>query len=258
MVNTRVNGGLVKPEDFSACNIPLHDLAQPRRGEVHLWYLHLDKLGTPLRGALGGGRGRPGQQRLTLGQLKLSRRFYLKQLLGAYLGISGSSVKINRSIRGKPSLDESEHPCELHFSVAKSENRVLIGFSCTAMLGVDLEPAERRAHDPLGIAGRYFSAVEASALELYRADRLDEVFLRTWACKESVVKASGQGIANQFCRFTVETNPDRPPVVLEFEQEDPARWSLAMVQPDDGFMGAVALHDRQMEIRAFSLYPPIA
>ena len=226
MANTRVDGVSVRPEDFSTCKIPLHDLDQPRRGEAHLWYLNLDKLGMSLRHALGGDRGRPGQQRLTLGQLKFARRFYLKLLLGAYLGIPGKLVKINRSKRGKPSLDESEHPCELHFSVAKSENRVLIGFSCTAMLGVDLERVERCAHDPLGIARRYFSAVEASALELTRADRLDEVFLRIWACKESVVKASGQGIANQFCRFTVETNLDRPPVILEFEQEDPARWSL--------------------------------
>lgn len=130
---------------------------------------------------------------------------------------------------------------------------MLIGLSCTAMLGVDLELVERRAHDPLGVARRYFSTVEARDLELTSPDRLDEAFLRAWACKESVVKASGQGIANQFSRFTVETNLDQPPVMLEFEQEDPAQWSLAIVRPDDGFMGAVALHHRRMEVYAFTL-----
>jgi len=247
--------GLVRPEQFSICRMPLLELDQPRPGQTHVWYLDLGELGASLQLALGGGVDRPGKQRLTLGQLKFARRFYLKLLLGAYLGIPGKSVKINRSSRGKPSLDESEHQSKLHFSIAKSGSRVLIGFSCTAMLGVDLEPINRRAYDPLGVARRYFSAAEARDLELTRADRQDEAFLRAWACKESVVKASGQGIANQFCRFTVEINPDLPPVVLEFEEEDPARWSLAMVQPDEHFMGAVALHHRRMEVSAFTLTP---
>ncbi|MFB3077629.1 MAG: 4'-phosphopantetheinyl transferase superfamily protein, partial [Lysobacterales bacterium] len=190
--------------------MPLRELDQPRPGEAHVWYLDLDSLGLSLQHALGGGADRPGHQCLSLGQLKFARRFYLKLLLGAYLGIPGKSVKINRNKRGKPSLDKSEHQSDLHFSMAKSENRVLIGFSRAAMLGVDLEPVERRAHDPLGLARRYFSAAEARDLELTRPDRLDEAFLRAWACKESVVKASGQGIANQFCRFTVEINPDQP------------------------------------------------
>ncbi len=255
MTDMSAHEGLVGPEDFNPHKMPLRGLDQPRAGEAHLWYLDLDKLGMSLRHALGGEQGRPGQQRLTLGQLRFARRFHLKLLLGAYLGIPGKSVKINRSKRGKPSLDESEHRSDLHFSIAKSENRVLIGFACSAILGVDLEPIDRRAHDPMGVARRYFSTKEARDLELTSPDRLDEVFLRAWSCKESVVKASGQGIANQFCRFTVETDPDQPPAILEFDEEDPAQWSLAMVQPDDGFMGAVALHHRRMEIRAFSLTP---
>ena len=255
MVEVSEHDGLVGPGKFSTCRMPLRELDQPRPGETHVWYLDLDELGNSLRHALGGEPGRAGQQRLTLGQLKFARRFYLKLLLGAYLGIPGKLVKINRSKRGKPSLDDSEHQSNMHFSIAKSGNRVLIGFSCTAKLGVDLEPIGRRAHAPLGVAQRYFSAVEARDLELTSPDRLDEAFLRVWACKESVVKASGQGIANQFSHFTVETNPDQPPVILEFEQEDPAQWSLAMLQPDDGFMGAVALHHPRMKVRAFTLTP---
>ena len=253
MQEISAHDSLVRSEEFSTCRMPLRELDQPRPGEAHVWYLDLGSLGLSLQHALGGGADRPGQQCLSLGQLKFARRFYLKLLLGAYLGIPGKSVKINRNKRGKPSLDKSEHQSDLHFSMAKSENRVLIGFSCAAMLGVDLEPVERRAYDPLGLARRYFSAAEARDLELTRPDRLDEAFLRAWACKESVVKASGQGIANQFCRFTVEINPDQPPVILEYEKGDPAQWSLAMVQPDEGFMGAVALHQRRMELHAFTL-----
>jgi len=258
MAETKVDKGLVRPENFSACRIPLHELDKLRPGEAHIWYLDLGHLGQSLWHALGGEPARrsssgSGQQHLSLGQLRFARRFYFRLLLGAYLGIPGKSVKINRSIRGKPVLDESEHQSDLHFSIAKSADRVLIGFSSTTQVGVDLEPEGRAAHHPLGVARRYFSSLEARNLEKLEQDRLNEAFLRVWACKESVVKASGQGIANQFCRFAVETNPDKPPAVLEFEQEDPSRWSLALVQPDEGFIGAVAMHHRQMTIRAFKL-----
>jgi len=258
MAETSVDNGLVRPENFSACRIPLRELDKPRPGEAHIWYLDLGRLGQSLQHALGGepARGEPVesvQQQLSLGQLRFARRFYFRLLLGAYLGIPGKSVKINRSIRGKPVLDESEHRSDLHFSIAKSEDRLLVGFSSTTLVGVDLEPVGRAAHHPLGVARRYFSSLEARNLEKLEQERLNEAFLRVWACKESVVKASGQGIANQFCRFAVETNPDKPPAVLEFEEEDPSRWSLALVQPDEGFMGAVAMHHRQMKIRAFKL-----
>jgi 4'-phosphopantetheinyl transferase len=248
------NDGLVRSDDFSTCSLPLHEMDQPRPGEVHLWYLDLGKLGQSLQVALSGGAPPPSQQ-LSLGQLKFARRFYLKLLLGAYLGVPGKSVRIYRSRRGKPSLDKSEHQDDLNFSVAKSENRVLIGFSRTAKLGVDLEPVERRAHDPLGVARRYFSPLEAAGIEGTSPDRLDEAFLRAWACKESVVKASGHGIANQFSRFSVETNLDHAPVILEFEKEDPTRWSLVMVHPETGFVGALAMHHRQMKVCAFTLIP---
>jgi len=247
--------GLVRPEDFSNCGLPLHELNQPRVGEVHVWYLDLGSLGLSLQNALGGGERSIGRQPLTLEQLKFARRFYLKLLLGAYLGIPGKRVKINRSKRGKPSLDRSTHQSDLNFSMAKSEDHVLIGFSHTAILGVDLEVAGRRAHDPMGVARRYFTALESKGIEFTSPDRLDEAFLRAWACKESVVKASGHGIANQFCRFSVETNLDKPPAILEFVNEDPKRWSLAMLQPDEDFVGAVAMHHRQMNVCAFTLAP---
>lgn len=253
MADTSENEGLVGPKDFSTCRIPLRDLDQPRSGEAHIWYLDLGRLGMSLQHALGGEGDEPKKPRLSNTQLRFARRFYLRLLLGAYLGIPGKSVKINRSNRGKPSLDESEHRSDLHFSMAKSGDRLLIGISKSILVGVDLEPAGRRAHDALGVARRYFSSAEAMGLENIEPESLDEAFLRTWACKEAVVKASGQGIANQFCRFTVEVNPRLPPAIREFEEEDPAQWSLIMTQPGEGFMGAVAMHHRQMEVRAFSL-----
>ena len=74
-------------QDFRPCEIPLPDLERPAPGEVHLWFLDLGGLAGSLRDALGSGEDK--QSPLTTGQLRFSRRFYLRLLLGAYLGLPG-------------------------------------------------------------------------------------------------------------------------------------------------------------------------
>jgi 4'-phosphopantetheinyl transferase len=247
MMEGNSNGLLAGEEDFEPCTIPLPALKAPSPGEVHLWFLDLGGLAGSLREALGG------DGHVTTGQLRFARRFYLRLLLGAYLGLPGKSVQINRKQRGKPVLDASVHDSELRFSMAKSEDRLLIGFCTTSHIGVDLEPAGRRAHDALGVARRYFSPAEADALSVLPADEIDAAFLRVWACKEAVVKASGLGIANQFARFTVETDLGRPAALLDFEDEPAGDWMLGVVRPDSDFLGAVAVRDKVTGVRAFRL-----
>jgi phosphopantetheine--protein transferase-like protein len=246
-------GVFASAEDFRPCSIPLHDLKSPVSGEVQLWFLDLGGLADSLRDAMGGGE--EGSSPVTTGQLRFARRFYLRLLLGAYLGLPGKSVKINRQNRGKPELDKSVHACELHFSMAKSEDKLLIGFSTSSHIGVDLEPANRCARNTIGVAQRYFSPVEAESLAAMPPGDLDAAFLRVWACKEAIVKASGQGIANQFSRFSVEADGSRPAAVLAFEDEDASSWSLALVRPGNDFLGAVAIQEKLTALQGFCLLP---
>jgi len=255
MTDGNKTGVFADAQDFRPCTIPLHDLEPPVAGEVQLWFLDLASLAGSLRNALGGGKEE--LSHVTTGQLRFARRFYLRLLLGAYLGLPGKSVRINRKNRGKPVLDSSVHDCELHFSMAKSEDKLLIGFSTSSHIGVDLEPARRRARNTIGVAQRYFSPAEAESLAAMPAGDLDAAFLRVWACKEAVVKASGEGIANQFCRFTVESDMSRPAAVLEFEGEDARSWSLALVRPGDDFLGAVAIQGSVRALQTFRLLPAL-
>jgi 4'-phosphopantetheinyl transferase len=248
--------GSIGPEAFAACRMPLQALDLPAPSEIHIWYLELEQLAGSLRGALGDEHH--AQEPFTRGQLRFARRFYLRLLLGAYLEIPGKSVVINRKNRGKPVLDASVHPVDLHFSMAKSEHRLLIGFSTSAYLGVDLEPAGRRARNALGVARRYFTPGESAALEALPPQERDAAFLRAWACKEAVVKASGLGIANQLCRFSVEIDVERPPGVLEFDGEKTADWTLVVLQPNNDYLGAVSAHEPAMKIRAFRLLPAVS
>lgn len=245
----------LKPEDFERRRMPIESLDRPASREVHIWFFRLAELARSLRGALDGHVDTDDDAPFTPGQLRFARRFFLRLLLGAYLGIPGKSVHINRSVRGKPMLDGAAHPDELHFSMAKSRDCVLIGFATGTHLGVDLELSARRAHNPMGVARRYFSAAESDALAALDPTRRNAAFLRTWACKEAIVKASGQGIANELCRFSVETDPARPAAVLACESEPPERWTLAVLQPDAGYLAAVACPSPNLTVRAYRLLP---
>lgn len=247
------------PITFRERHLPLGRRALPTDDQVHLWFLDLGSLAAPLANALAApDTAAIAPSALSVGQLRFLRRFYLRLLMGAYLGQPGRAVKINRSQRGKPVLDRSVHDSALEFSMAKSGDRLLIGVSNGGEVGVDLEPLERRARNTMALARRYFSQAEAEQLAALPPAQADRAFLRAWACKEAVVKASGHGIANQLCRFTVETDPARGPAVLEFDGLAAGAWRLALVQPEPELLGAVAAHrdwpaEIDLRIRAFKL-----
>jgi len=240
-------------QDFRSCTIPLDRQIPPSPGEVDLWFLDLGGLTNSLRAALGGPLEE--DSKVTAGQLLIARRFYLRLLLGAYLGLPGKEVRINRKNRGKPVLDTSVHKGEIHFSMAKSEDKLLVGISASNHIGVDLEHSNREARNAIGVAQRYFTPPEAAALAALDIENLQPAFLRVWASKEAVVKASGMGIANQFGRFTVETDITKPAAVLDFAGRGPGDWSLALVKPAKGFLGAVAIEDQLSVLKTFQLLP---
>lgn len=245
----------IEPADFAPYHMPLDRLDLPAEGEIHLWFLDLGTLALSLRGALDGHAGAGSPAPFTVGQLRFARRFYLRLLLGAYLDLPGKSIHINRSVRGKPVLDAAEHRESLHFSMAKSEDRLLLGFATSCHLGVDLEPLNRKAFNPLGVAQRNFSEAEFTALGALEPAQLDAAFLRTWACKEAVVKASGEGIANQLCRFTVETSLDRAPAMLAMDDGNAHDWTLSLLLPDARFLGVLAAPEADLRVSAFRLLP---
>lgn len=240
------------PAVFQPQYMPLPAMPLPAIDEVHLWFLNLDELALALSQAFSDDRI-AAPARLKPAQLRFARRFYLRLLLGAYLGLPGKDVILQRSVRGKPALDRSVHSSPLQFSMAKSDDRVLVGISREIPVGVDLEPCNRTTRNGLRLARRYFSAAEAKALEQLPGDLQNPAFLRAWACKEAVVKAYGQGIANQLCRFTVEVNPAVAPAMLDFDGEGSADWSLALLRPDEDYIAALAVHRAHLQPHCFEL-----
>jgi len=236
------------PDLFRPIHLPLRQLEKPRRDVVHLWHLDLDALSNPLQPD-----SSARSAALSVHQQRAVRRFYVRLLLGAYLGKPGKDVHVSRRIKGRPELDFSQSRGELDFSVARSRGGYLIGVSSGATIGVDLEIATRRSGKPMALAKRYFSEAETIALSEFSGEELQRAFMHTWACKEAIVKASGMGIANQLCRFTVDVNPANPPSVLAMQDDDHAAWCLAVARPTDNGIAAVAVRQQAVRLEGFSL-----
>lgn len=240
--------GIMGPESFDPVRLPLRALDMPLADEVHLWHLDLGKLSNPLNSS------EPADSdALTVFQQRTTRRFYLRLILGAYLGLPGKDVHIIRRVKGRPELAPGLTSGALNFSVARSDGCYLVGVNSGAPIGVDMEIAARQPGKPMALAHRYFSEAEVAALSGYGQEGLRRAFMHTWACKEAVVKASGMGIANQLCRFSVDVDPDHPPAVLHMQDDDHKAWKLAFAEPVAGAIAVVAARQPAVRISGFRL-----
>lgn len=244
----------VTKAEFKAHGLPLGELVPPRPPLVHLWYLDLGGLWHTLSSALGDGdEVRDAGPDLSMAQLRFARRFYLRMLLGAYLGVAGKDVSLLRGPRGKPVLDASRHGDDLHFSLSKSGRRLLVGIAAGHEIGVDLELRHRKPRDVPDLARRFFTDTEARAICDLGPEARDAAFMRIWACKEAVAKASGHGIANRFCRFSVNAGSDAPPSVINDEDHPVEDWRLVLLTPEEGYIAAVAVPRPGLRIEAFRI-----
>ena len=244
----QITSTAIGPDSFSPIHLPLRALEKPRGNDVHLWHLDLRQLSTPLNP-----NASADFADFSVFQQRATRRFYLRLLLGAYVGVPGKDIHITRRVKGRPELDSSQSNGQLNFSLARSGDCYLIGVSSGATIGVEMEVAKRRPGKPLALARRYFSQQEISALSVLDGEMLRRAFMHTWACKEAIVKASGMGIANQLGRFSVDVDPDRPPTVLDMPDDDPGAWKLAIAEPAPDTIAVVAVRQPSIRLAGFRL-----
>lgn len=242
------NEKIMCPDAFNRVRLPLRALEMPLADEVHLWHLDLGDLANPLNASESAD-----SDALSVFQQRTTRRFYLRLILGAYLGLPGKDVHIIRRVKGRPELAPGLSGSKLNFSVARSGGCYLIGVNNGAPVGVDMESAARQPGKPMALAQRYFSEREVAALSRYEDERLRRAFMHTWACKEAVVKANGLGIANQLCRFSVNIDPDVPPSVLDMQDDDHKAWQLAFAEPASGAIAVVAARQPVVRLVGFRL-----
>lgn len=219
-----------------------HRLAAPIDG-VMLWWCALEDDADALP-SLVAWLSRPERARAErYGSERLAQRYMrgraaLRWILAQRLGIAPERVSIEQDERGRPRLAGRT---DVDFNVSNTRNIALVGaVDLPGMrIGVDVEYEDRALHH-VGLARKYLTPREQSAIASLDAEAHRRAFLRLWTCKEAMGKATGQALSAPLRELDVDLAPSLrlaagPP---PYRADD---WQLAAVGAPIGFLATVAL-----------------
>jgi 4'-phosphopantetheinyl transferase len=149
-------------------------------------------------------------------------RATLRRVLGGYLGRAPDQLVFAYSSHGKPSI------AGLAFNVSHSNELALFAVTRGREIGVDVE-WHRPDVDVPSVARGSFSISEQEALFARPPAEQITAFYRTWARKESYIKAHGDGLSLPLGSFSVLT-------------DDALRgWEIRDLAIDAGYSAALAI-----------------
>lgn len=116
----------------------------------------------------------------------------LRSLLSRYTSVAAHKLELRLGTGLKPAL-ATRIGRPIHFSLSRSQERVLIGFA-PRPLGVDIEWFGKII-DYEALLDSVFSPVEQDAFKLLNPRHRKAAFFRCWVQKEAYLKAAGTGLA---------------------------------------------------------------
>jgi 4'-phosphopantetheinyl transferase len=170
----------------------------------------------------------------------IAGRSMLRVLLGEILRLAPRDVIIHIGRNGKPELAR-EHASPIRFNLSHSEDRAVVALALGRKLGVDVERV-RSTVDAGDIALRFFAPGESTALLGLPEPRRHEAFFRCWTCKESYLKARGDGLLVRLDAFEVE--PAEHPTRLRWsslDAGDVTRWCMNPLDLNAGYVAALTI-----------------
>lgn len=233
--------------DFQGVEVPEPGSLKIGPGEVHIWWSRLDR--PPLdRSDLSAALtpveilDAQRQRQVFDRRRKTLSRGLLRMLVAGYLGERADSYRFERTELGKPYLAQ---PHTLRFSVSHSAFGLLMAFADNFPVGVDIEVLDEVSNHP-ALLRRCFSQREAIAIrELPPAQR--SVAIKTaWTRKEALLKAQAAGVFRGMAK--VEVSYDLPARRLDEEG-----WRLLHLQPDENYVGALAVQARDLTVSSYAL-----
>jgi 4'-phosphopantetheinyl transferase len=150
----------------------------------------------------------------------------LRVRLSEHLGGAPQDWRFAAAAHGKPFLLDAPH--DLRFSLTHARDMVAVALCEGADIGVDVEPANRRA-ESLKLAERFFAPQEATYLRSLEGDARCEAFFAIWTVKEAVVKATGLGLAGGLDGFAISLDPLT--LTPRDASEPSTEWRLAHWRP---------------------------
>ena len=229
-------------------------IVAPGRGEARIWTADLepgaaaiDRL-VPLLSA--DERERAGRFHFRRDAMRwIAARATLREILGRCLHEDPRALAFTYGDKGKPALAAPAGGLDLQFSLAHSAHLAVYGVTVDCPVGVDVERL-RPLTDMDQIAERTFSRQECTALRGLPVAARPAGFFNCWTRKEAYIKAVGLGLSYPLERFSVSLAPGAP-ARLEAVEIEPAHveaWMMAALAPRSGFVGAVVVGARPVDI----------
>lgn len=234
---------------------PPDDLGLPP-DEVHVWRAALD-LPDPLAEALGRLLSADERERAERFHFARDRRRFsagrglLRDILSRYLNAAPQELRFHYNAHGKPSLYGSD----LRFNLSHSGGLALFAVTVGGEVGVDVERIRPEVMQE-GLARRYFSPREVTALEALPPEQQPPGFFNCWTRKEAYIKARGEGLSLPLDSFDVSLEPGKPARLLYVKDApgEAERWSLWDLEVGAGFAAALALNSTGKTLRRWQ-YP---
>jgi 4'-phosphopantetheinyl transferase len=227
--------------------------------EVHVWRFSLD---LPLADVERLAKALSEDERARAGRFVFDsdRRCFavargtLRDILGRYLGIPSGDLVFAYSSHGKPVLARGAGGSDLRFNVSHADGLALVAVALAREVGIDIERVrEDFATDEM--AARVFSLAELATIRMLPAAARCAAFFNCWTRKEAYVKARGEGLSLPLQRFDVSVAPNEPAELLASAENscEVYRWSLQDLQPEPGYVAALAVEGHGWRLRCWTL-----
>ena len=179
----------------------------------------------------------------------ISARGMLRKLLGHYLSLAPQDIELGIGLQGKPFV-QSQGRDKLYFNVSHSQKLVLIAFSASSEVGIDVEgPQSHLNHQ--AIAKRIMNKQEASWFHSLPESKRKSALFNCWTRKEAFVKAHGKGLTFPLRDITVTFLPEQPTSIVRIENPElhTLSWSIYSIYARPQYAGALVVAGKPRSIK---------
>lgn len=181
----------------------------------------------------------------------------VREVLAPHVGCPAAKVRIARTNRGKPFVASLP---SLGFSYSHSADRSIVAVHLRGNVGVDLEAIDTASARLDGLT-HFFTAVEQRLLNAMNPLERRIAITRLWTAKESLLKATGDGIDDSLRRLDMSPVLARRPVRIErpvFGESATRVWTVVSIEVGPGYAGSLAVEGAAVPLVAPRNWPAAA
>ncbi len=171
----------------------------------------------------------------------------LRSVLTRYLDVAPAALAFDEGPHGRPEVRSAHGPRPLRFSLSHTTGHVACAVTSRADCGIDVEDLER--HGPrvdTDVSSR-FSRWEAEGLDSLPAAARRERFFALWTLKESVLKATGEGLSRPLDSFALDVDTPAGDVLRARDGLEEGEWRFWRWRPSARHRAAVAVRTAARE-----------